>query len=90
MIQECTEPRLIYGKDNELNIKSFNLRLLEMRLRQKWVIGRKFLKYDRIIFEFAGQANIPNIINTINMRYKSLLTHKTTNYFQKTPTVEVD
>ena len=70
MIQQCTKPRLRYGEDNELSLDSFNLRLLETQLRQKYIVGRKLLKYERILFEFAGQHNILKIIDNINEKYK--------------------
>ena len=40
-------------------------------LRQEYIVGRKFLKYDRIIFEFSGQHNIPLKIQEINLKYQN-------------------
>ena len=47
MIQQCTIPRLKYGQDYKLDVTSFNLKLLENKLRQKYIMNRKFLAFDR-------------------------------------------
>ena len=85
LIQQCAKPRVKYGQENKLNVNSFNLRLLETQLTQKYIIGRKFLKYDRIIFEFAGQRNIPQEINNINRKWRNA-TKSVQSYFAKNET----
>eukprot|EP01083_Nonionella_stella_P272242 923023_1 len=71
LIQQCAKPRLRYGEDCKLDIDSFNLRFLETQLQQKYIVGRKFLECGRIKFEFAGEHNIPSIIQQINTKYKA-------------------
>eukprot|EP01084_Bolivina_argentea_P253098 425038_1 len=88
IIQQCVKPRLRYGQDNKLTLKSFNLKLLETQLKQKYIIGRKFLKYDRVIFEFAGQHNIPLFINKINMKYRT--SQQKSTFFDPNPQIEGD
>eukprot|EP01083_Nonionella_stella_P064530 168262_1 len=80
IIQQCCKPRLKYGEDNQLDLESFNLRLLETRLQKTYIIGRRFLKYDRVISEFAGQHNIPLILSKIKMKNRE--------YFKNTQEVE--
>eukprot|EP01083_Nonionella_stella_P226355 803967_1 len=70
IVQECTQQKLKYGDGTTYTL---NLRLLETRLRERYISGRKFLIYTPIEFEFAGQFNIPQVITKINMQYSRSL-----------------
>ena len=49
----------------------YNLRLLETRLKETYVIGRKLLEqFDDIVFEFAGQFDTADVVEKINHRFK--------------------
>ena len=48
---------------------SLNLRLLETRLRERYITGRKIIIETPIEFEFAGQYNIPQVLQKINRRH---------------------
>eukprot|EP01084_Bolivina_argentea_P157503 274462_1 len=65
MIQECS---IIDTKCGH----KYNLRSLETRLCEEYIIGRKFIQQlDDIIFEFAGEFDIAAITEKINYRYKA-------------------
>ena len=66
MVQECTQQKLRYGDDVPY---SLNLRLLETMLRERYITGRKFIYEKPIEFEFAGQFNIPQILQKIDRKH---------------------
>ena len=45
--------------------KLLNLPLLESRLRERYIAGRKIIEYNTVKYEFAGQSNIPQAITMI-------------------------
>ena len=81
MIQECTQQQLKYGDQTPYII---NLRLLETRLKERYITGRKFLIDSPIEFEFAEQYNIPQIISKINMKHSTRNGDKM-KYFENPP-----
>ena len=60
IIQECTQQKLKYGDGSPY---SLNLRLLNTRLRERYITGRKIIIETAIEFEFAGQYDIPHAMN---------------------------
>ncbi|ETO06717.1 hypothetical protein RFI_30675, partial [Reticulomyxa filosa] len=67
-----------YGTKVLFNI---NLRLLESRMKQSYIIGRKFIHFtlNDVLFELAGQHDIRQLIADINRRYS---TNKKKDYFR--------
>jgi len=63
MIQQCYQQRLRYGHGIA---DSMNWRLLESRLRERYITGRKFIFENPIEFEFSGQFNIPLMVGKID------------------------
>ncbi|ETO12680.1 hypothetical protein RFI_24695 [Reticulomyxa filosa] len=53
-IQQCTTQKLEYGNNKPFN---FNLMLLESRLKENYITGRKFITFslNELFFELAGQ-----------------------------------
>ena len=46
--------------------------LLETRLRERYIIGRRFIQsFDDISFEFAGQFDTAQVIEEINFRFRA-------------------
>ncbi|ETO13658.1 hypothetical protein RFI_23710 [Reticulomyxa filosa] len=79
-IQECTSQKLEYGAKVPFSI---NLRLLESRLKQSYIVGRKFIHFtlNEVLFELAGQHDIRQLIVDINRKY-SETTNKKKDYFR--------
>ena len=78
IIQDCFQQRLMYGslRDGQ----QLNMRLLETRLRERYIVGRKFLVLQQESFSFAGQYPISLLVSKINHRYSD-----GKSYFDKAP-----
>jgi len=65
MCADCTQQSLEYGQTSTL---AMNLRLLEAKLFERYIVGKKLITYDRehLLFTFAGQDNIKLYVQTIN------------------------
>ncbi|ETO01107.1 hypothetical protein RFI_36335, partial [Reticulomyxa filosa] len=74
MIQQCSRQQLKYGEKVSLDI---NLELLETRLKENFILGRKFLHFDlsELLFELSGQHDIQEVISLISKKFEET-THK--------------
>ena len=82
MIQQCYQQQLRYGADHT---DAVNWRLLESRLKERYITGRKFVFENPIQFEFAGQFNIPMLLSKIDRQHALVLQADPTKekYFEK-------
>ena len=84
IIQQCFQQKLRYGADIP---DAVNWRLLESRLRERYITGRKLIFENPIYFEFAGQFNIPIVLQKIDRQHAIVLQadpEKET-YFEEVP-----
>ncbi|ETO08732.1 hypothetical protein RFI_28657 [Reticulomyxa filosa] len=67
-IQECTSQKFEYGTKVPFAV---NLRLLESRMKENYIVGRKIIKFtlSELIFELAGQYDIRQVIVEITAKY---------------------
>ena len=68
ILQNYTQQSLEYGKSSTFTM---NLRLLEAKLYERYIVGKKLIEYDinQLSFTFAGQHNIRNYVDRINSKY---------------------
>ena len=79
MIQQCYQQKLRYG---DAVADAVNWRLLESRLKERYITGRRLIIENLIEFEFAGQSNIPLMIGQID-RQHALVDPNKQGYFQR-------
>ena len=70
IIQQCFQQKLRYGDDIP---DAVNWRLLESRLRERYITGRKFIFENPIYIEFEGQFNIPTVLQKIDRQHAMVL-----------------
>merc|ERR1711920_745890 len=65
ILQNCTQQSLEYGKASTF---SMNLKLLEAKLYERYIVAKKWIDYDQnqLLFTFAGQHNIKSYVDDIN------------------------
>jgi len=65
ILQFCTQQSLEYGKASTF---SMNLKLLEAKLYERYIVAKKWIDYDQnqLLFTFAGQHNIKSYVDDIN------------------------
>ena len=84
ILQECST------RTNDCRY-SYNLLLLETRLRETYIIGRRFIQqFDDIIFEFAGQFDTTQVIEKINFRFKKSFFNPASPELLKTVKLRID
>ncbi|ETO03032.1 hypothetical protein RFI_34378, partial [Reticulomyxa filosa] len=68
-IQECTSQKFEYGTNVPFAV---NLRLLESRMKDNYIVGRKIIKFtlSELMFELAGQHDIRQVIVEITANAK--------------------
>ncbi|ETO17034.1 hypothetical protein RFI_20299, partial [Reticulomyxa filosa] len=69
MVQHCTAQKLRYGENVPLDI---NLQLLETQLKETFIIGRKFLKFDLrdVFFELSGEYDMDELFDSIEQNFR--------------------
>eukprot|EP01083_Nonionella_stella_P287477 978535_1 len=67
ILQNYTQQSLKYGAST----LSMNFPLLEARLYERYIVGKKLIDYNRnhLLFTFAGQHNIRSYVDEINYLY---------------------
>ncbi|ETO22337.1 hypothetical protein RFI_14863 [Reticulomyxa filosa] len=80
MIQQCASQKSKYGQAVSLNI---NLELLETQIKEKYIVGRKYLSFDlsEITFELSGEYDMQEVFDLINQKFSE--TANQPNYFEK-------
>ncbi|ETO06491.1 hypothetical protein RFI_30897, partial [Reticulomyxa filosa] len=81
-IQQHTSQQLKYGKQVGFDL---NLKFLEHRIKEQFIVGRKFITFtlNEVLFELAGQHDIRQLVALINQKHQKLNENYTTNYFQR-------
>ncbi|ETO30662.1 hypothetical protein RFI_06457 [Reticulomyxa filosa] len=82
-IQECTSQKFEYGTNVPFAV---NLRLLESRMKDNYIVGRKIIKFtlSELMFELAGQHDIRQVIVHITAKYNEVKnTIAKQEYFQR-------
>eukprot|EP00488_Nonionellina_sp_1-RS-2012_P003461 TRINITY_DN7372_c0_g1_i1.p1 TRINITY_DN7372_c0_g1~~TRINITY_DN7372_c0_g1_i1.p1 ORF type:complete len:187 (-),score=70.90 TRINITY_DN7372_c0_g1_i1:10-501(-) len=69
LLQDCTQQSLEYERTSF----AMNLPLLEAKLYERYIVGRKLIDYEKhlLAFVFAGHNNIKSYVDRINLKYDS-------------------